>query len=253
MWHDEFDGAAGARVDSARWRYDLGDGCQVHLCGWGNREREYYSDAPDNVALDGRGHLIIAARRAPPGLACYYGPCLYTSGKITTRATMTAAPGRVEARIKLSQGQGLWSAFWMLGEGHPHEPWPACGELDVMEHKGSQASTTSSAVHGPGYSGATPFARAHTLTRGALSDDFHVFAVEWDSLHVRFFVDDSVHYSTTRTEIERFGTSVLGKRYYVILNLAVGGTFDGDPRSDAIFPARMSVDYVRVYRPKGAP
>jgi beta-glucanase (GH16 family) len=191
--------------------------------------------------------LIIVARRAPAGLTCSYGPCLYTSARITTRGKMLAAPGRVEARIKLPAGQGLWPAFWMLGHNSPTVPWPACGELDIMENKGSQFSTTSSAVHGPGYSGQTPFAHANPLASGVLSDDFHTFAVEWDSLAARFFVDNTVHYTITRAEIERYGSSILDQPFFLMLNLAVGGHFDGDPQSEAIFPATMMIDYVRVY------
>jgi beta-glucanase (GH16 family) len=153
----------------------------------------------------------------------------------------------VEARIKLPAGQGLWPAFWMLGHDSPNVPWPQCGELDIMENKGSQLSTTSSAVHGPGYSGETPFAHSHNLAQGVLADDFHTFAVEWDSVHVQFFVDDTAHYDITRDAVERYGKSILGQPFFLILNLAVGGHFDGDPKSDAIFPATMLVDYVRVY------
>ncbi len=160
---------------------------------------------------------------------------------------MFAEPGRVEARLKLPAGQGLWPAFWMLGRDFPDTPWPLSGELDVMENKGSQPVTTSSAVHGPGYSGGTPFGHAHRLSRGTLSDRFHTFAVEWDSDHIRFLVDGVAHYRVTRDKLERFGESILDQPYFVILNLAVGGHFDGDPRSDAIFPATMLVDYVRVF------
>jgi beta-glucanase (GH16 family) len=244
---DEFDGEAGARVDSAKWSHEIGDGCKQGICGWGNGEKEYYTDSPENIALDGQGRLMIVARRAPAGLTCYYGPCRYTSGRITSRGKLVVSPGRVEARIKLPTGQGLWAAFWMLGHGHPATPWPASGELDVMENKGSEPRTTSSAVHGPGYSGKTPFAHSATFSGGGLSSDFHTFAVEWDSLQARFFVDNVVHYAVTRGELERFGTSILDQPFFVILNLAVGGHFDGDPASDAIFPATMLVDYVRVY------
>lgn len=249
VWSDEFDGAAGVGVDNTKWSYDTADGCKEGICGWGNDEKQYYTDSPDNVAVNGQGQLMIVARRAPPGrsLTCHYGPCRYTSAKITTRGKMLVPPGRVEARIKVPAGQGLWSAFWLLGHNHPATPWPECGELDVMENKGSQPATTVSAVHGSGYSGATPFAHAHTVGSGTFSDDFHTFAVEWDSLHVRFFVDGTPHYEITRDAVERFGRSVLGQPFYIILNLAVGGTFDGDPQSDAIFPATMLVDYVRVY------
>ena len=247
VWSDEFDGAAGARIDSTKWSYETADGCKQGICGWGNNEKEYYTDASENIALNGQGQLTIVARRAPAGLTCSYGPCLYTSARITTRGKMLAAPGRVEARIKLPAGQGLWPAFWMLGHTSPITPWPACGELDIMENKGSQSSTTSSAVHGPGYSGETPFAHSNSLASGVLADDFHTFAVEWDSLAVRFFVDGTVHYAVTRNEVEHYGSSILDQPFFLMLNLAVGGHFDGDPQSDAIFPATMLVDYVRVY------
>lgn len=247
VWSDEFDGAPGDRVDASKWSYDSGDGCAAGNCGWGNNEKEYYTDSASNISLNGKGQLVITARKAPPGLSCYYGPCRYTSAKITTRGKFLAAPGRVEARIKLSAGQGLWPALWMLGHGSPVTPWPDCGELDIMENKGSQISTTSSAIHGPGYSGNTPFAHAYDLGQGNFSDDFHTFAVEWDSAHVRYFVDDTIHYQVTREAIEKYGRSVLDQPFFIILNLAVGGHFDGDPRSDDIFPATMMVDYVRVY------
>lgn len=247
VWGDEFDGAAGARIDSTKWSYDTTDGCNQGNCGWGNNEKEYYTNAPENIALNGQGQLMIVARRAPAGLSCYYGACRYTSAKVTTRGKMLAAPGRVEARIKLSAGQGLWPAFWMLGHNVPVVGWPAGGEIDIMENKGSEPTISSSAVHGPGYSGNTPFAHRQELAAGSFSEDFHTFAVEWDSLHVQFFVDGIAHYAVTREAVERYGKSILDQPFFVILNLAVGGHFDGDPQSDAIFPATMLVDYVRVY------
>jgi beta-glucanase (GH16 family) len=249
VWSDEFDGAAGAPVDSTKWRYDTADGCASGNCGWGNNEKEYYSAAPDNIALNGQGQLRIVARQAPAGLTCYYGPCRYTSSKITTRGRMEALPpGRVEARIKLAVGQGLWPAFWMLGRNIAAVGWPASGELDIMENKGSDSLRTSSAVHGPGYSGNTPFVHVQPLAHGTIASDFHTFAVEWDSLRIRCFVDDTLHYTVTRSDVQRHGNWVFDQSFFVILNLAVGGHFDGDPASDAIFPATMLVDYVRVYR-----
>jgi beta-glucanase (GH16 family) len=246
-WSDEFDGAAGSGVDAAKWGHDLGDGCSSGICGWGNNEREWYTNAPENVSLDGAGHLQIVARVAPAGLTCYYGACRYTSGKITTRGKMTAAPGRVEARLKLPTGQGLWPAFWMLGSGFPTVAWPACGELDIRENKGSTSLATSSAIHGPGYSGNTPFAHVSQLPGGGVTTDFHTYAVEWNAETVRFSVDSTVNYEVSRASIQQFGEPVIGNAYFVILNLAVGGQFDGNPQSDAIFPATMLVDWVRVY------
>ena len=154
---------------------------------------------------------------------------------------------RVEARIKLSAGQGLWPAFWMLGSSYPATPWPACGELDVMENHGSNVASTSSAVIGPGYS-STPFVRGFTLSSGTFADDFHIFAVEWNAVEIQFFVDNTVHYVITRSQAEQFGKWVFDQPFFVVFNLAVGGHFDGDPSSDTIFPATMLVDYVRVYK-----
>jgi len=248
VWSDEFDGAAGSSVDPAKWSFDLGDGCTAGICGWGNNEKEYYTNASDNVSLDGQGHLAIVARPAVLNTTCYYGPCKYTSAKIKTRGKMSAAPGRVEARIRIPKGQGLWPAFWMLGNDFGTVGWPASGELDIMENKGSAPSTSSSAIHGPGYSGNTPFAHANTISAPAtLADDYHLYAVEWDAVGASFYVDGIMHYQVLRGDIQRYGTSILDKPYYIILNLAVGGNFDGDPASDSILPATMLVDYVRVY------
>ncbi len=245
VWSDEFTGPAGAGVDTTRWRYDTADGCSQHNCGWGNNEKEYYSKSPENIALNGQGQLQIVARVAPAGLSCYYGPCRYTSAKITTHGKVWVSPGRVEARIKLAPGQGLWPAIWLLGKHVETVGWPAGGELDIMENHGSDITTTSSAVHGPGYSGNTPF--AHALARGTLDSGFHRYAIEWDSLRIRFFVDDTVHYVVSKTDVQQYGNWVFDQPFFLILNLAVGGHFDGDPRSDAIFPATMLIDYVRVY------
>ena len=248
VWADEFDGPAGSRIDSTKWHYDLGDGCQSGNCGWGNQEKEWYTSASENVSLNGGGQLQIVARPAAAGLTCYYGACRYTSAKITTRGTLDVAPGRVEARIKLPAGQGLWPAFWLLGIDIGAVGWPRCGELDIMENHGSNMTSTSSAMHGPGYSGNTPFVHSYQLAAASFAEDFHTFAVEWDSSRVMFFVDGQQHYVIQRDDVQRHGNWVFDQPFFIILNLAVGGTFDGDPRSDAILPATMLVDYVRVYQ-----
>ena len=251
IWSDEFNGPAGAPVDASKWTNDLGDGCNKGSgCGWGNQEKEYYSSDTSNIHTNGQGQLVIVGRVAPAGLKCYYGDCRYTSAKITTRGKLIVAPaGRVEGRIKLAAGQGLWPAFWMLGTTCPEVGWPACGEIDIMENHGSQPRATSSALHGPGYSGETPFAHYQKFLSGAITD-FHVYAMEWDTEQIRWFVDGVMHYQVSRKDIRRYGSSVLDKSFFVILNLAIGGHFDGDPRSDSIFPATMMVDYVRAFAPQ---
>lgn len=244
-WSDEFDGVAGTLPDPLKWGYDTGDGCP-DICGWGNREKEYYTRAPENASLNGQGQLAIVARVAAPGLKCYYGACQYSSAKLTTRGKMSALPGRVEARIRIPAGQGLWPAFWMLGSNFPTTPWPACGEIDIMENHGSKPQSTSSAMHGPGYFGGTPFAHDNPID-DSYANDFHVFAVEWDGARATFFMDGKAHYSVLNTDVQRYGAWVFNQSFFVILNLAVGGNFDGDPQSNAILPATMLVDYVRVY------
>lgn len=244
VWSDEFDGPAGTRVDTTRWRYDTGDGCPG-VCGWGNSEREFYTSDTANIALNGQGQLAITARVATDSIPCYYGRCQYTSAKITTRGKKSVVPGRVEARIKLAAGQGLWPAFWLLGDNIGTVGWPTGGELDIMENKGSQTTMTSSAVHGPGYSGNTPFAHVYAPVT---TTDYHVYAVEWDGQSIRYFVDGNQHYIVTRANVGQYGSWVFDQSFYVILNLAVGGHFDGNPQSDAIFPATILIDWVRVYR-----
>lgn len=250
IWSDEFDGPAGSPVDSTKWTNDIGDGCDNGNCGWGNNELEYYSSDPSNISLNGNGQLAIVGKPVPPVLKCYYAACRYTSAKITTRGKLVVSPaGKVEARIKLPEGQGLWPAFWMLGSTCPQVGWPDCGELDIMESKGSLPTLSSSAMHGPGYSGQTPFANWQRFPSGSITD-FHTYSVEWNPRSVRWLVDGVQHYQVGATDIRAFGKSVLGKSFIVILNLAIGGHFDGNPRSDSIFPATMLVDYVRVFAPR---
>jgi len=247
VWSDEFNDSAGP-VDTTKWRYDLGDGCPGN-CGWGNSEKEYYRSASENIALNGTGQLVITARvNTDTSLNCYYGgaSCRYTSAKITTRGKVSVLPGRVEARIKLAAGQGLWPAFWLLGENIGTVGWPTCGELDIMENKGSHPTITSSAVHGPGYSGNTPF--AHERASPDSTTNFHIYAVEWNANSIGFYIDGVLHYGISRTSVESKGEWVFNQPFFIILNQAVGGHFDGDPLSDTIFPSTMLVDYVRVYR-----
>ena len=251
-WSDDFDGPAGSAVDARYWSHELGDGCAAGICGWGNEEKEHYTSDLPNASLTGDGELAIVARVAQASLACYYGPCRYTSAKLRTRDKVQVKHGRVEARLRLPRGQGLWPAFWMLGSSFGTTPWPACGELDIMENHGSRPASVSSAIHGPGYSGSTtPFVHDRPLAAGDYSQDHHVFGVQWDSARVEFMVDGEPHYVVAKEEIERHGAWVFDQPFYVILNLAVGGTFDGDPKSDTILPATMLVDWVRVYERTG--
>lgn len=237
VWADEFDGEAGSLPDDTEWSFDVGG----H--GWGNEQLEYDSDRPENVSLDGEGHLAITALRE-----AYQGNS-YTSGRIKTKGRFEQTFGRFEARIKLPRGKGIWPAFWMLGNDIDAVGWPTCGEIDIMEFRGQEPFLNHGSLHGPGYSGANALSRSYALPDdGLFTDDFHVFAVEWDRGRVAFSVDDTVYQVRTEGQLPGDSRWVFEHPFFLLLNVAVGGQFAGDPDDDTPFPATMLVDWVRVYR-----
>ncbi|MFO0696516.1 MAG: carbohydrate-binding protein [Polyangiales bacterium] len=248
VWADEFNGPAGSGPDASKWQLEVGGS------GFGNNEREYYSSRPENVSMDGRGSLAITARRETvPGSSCWYGTCQYSSGRMNTAGRFTLQYGRVEARIKVPGGAGIWPAFWMLGADIGSVGWPTCGEIDVMEVVGQTPSTAYGTLHGPGYSGGNGVSAGYTLPNGArFADGFHEFALEWQTNVVRFYVDGQL-YATRTPSDTRGGRWVYDHPFFLILNLAVGGNWPGDPNGSTPFPAQMLVDYVRVYRPGTPP
>lgn len=233
---DEFEGAEGVKPDETLWTFDVGGD------GWGNQQLEFNTDRPENVSLDGEGHLRIVARRES-----FMGND-YTSGRIKTQGLFEQQHGRFEARIKLPLGQGLWPAFWMLGANVEEVPWPGCGEIDIMEYVGQRPARAFGTLHGPGYSGAAAIGGDFELSGGeTFADDFHVFAVEWDPGRVTFLVDDEVYHIIRSAEVSGLGDWVFNNEFFMLLNLAVGGTLGGQVGTDTVFPAEMLIDYVRVY------
>ncbi len=233
---DEFDAAADTPADPSLWRYDVGGD------GWGNNQLEYDTNRIENVSHDGEGHLRIIARKES------YGGRNYTSGRIKTKALFAQAYGRFEARIKLPPGQGIWPAFWMLGNDIDAVGWPQCGEIDIMEFRGQQTNLIYGTVHGPGYSGGDAIGGTYRLPDGeTFVEDFHVFAVDWDPGQLRFSVDGQVYFTLTTSRVLSRGDWVFDHPFFLILNLAVGGNFVGPVGSNTPFPAVMLVDYVRVY------
>lgn len=242
VWSDEFDGAAGP-IDASKWVADLGVGPGND--GWGNQQLEFDTGSTDNAALDGQGHLVITALKQSQGGRSY------TSARLITYGTFSQKYGRVEARMKLPAGQGLWPAFWMLGDNvlESGVGWPACGEIDIMELRGQEPSTAVGSLHGPGYSGGSALSDRYLLAGAKFSDDFHVFAVEWDPSRISFFVDDERYRTFTAESVQTSGKRwVYDHPFFLILNLAVGGTFVGAPNAQTVFPATMTVDWVRVSR-----
>jgi beta-glucanase (GH16 family) len=229
---DEFDGAAGALPNVANWKFDVGT-------DWGNAQLEYDTDRATNASTDGKGFLVITARKE-----AFQGR-QYTSARITTEGLKTFKYGRIEARMKLPSGRGLWPAFWLLGANRPTVGWPQSGEIDIMEYRGQAPGTVIGSLHGPGYSGGNALTKDFSPTATRFDNSFHVFSIEWNPLQIDYFVDGA-RYQT----IQRFdapGEWVFDKPFYIILNVAVGGNFVGSPDAITSFPQTMMVDWVRVY------
>ena len=236
MWVQDFDGPPGAGPDPELWTHEIGGG------GWGDQQRQVYTDAVANAALDGAGRLRITARREPDGTI--------TSARLVTKGCFATLHGRVEARIKVSTSQGLWPAFWLLGADFfdKRTPWPNCGEIDVMEHVGREPNRVYSTLHAPAYNGAGGYGQPLDLSAPAGSA-FHTFAVEWDSGHMTFSVDGTRFFTADKAQIESTrGPWVYDHPFFIILNNAVGGDWPGPPNASTQFPQNLTIDYVRVYR-----
>ncbi|MBN2148481.1 MAG: family 16 glycosylhydrolase, partial [Anaerolineales bacterium] len=247
VWSDEFSGTAGSAVDNNNWTHEIGGE------GWGNNELEYYTDSTENSYQDGAGNLVIKAQEVDPEdepLDCHYGECEYTSARLITAGKFEMAYGRVEASIKVPYGQGIWPAFWMLGNDIFADGWPQCGEIDIMENIGSEPNIVHGTIHGPGYSGGNGIGSGYTLDTGNFSDDFHTFAVEWEPTEIRWYVDDdpNPYYTVTVDDIPDGTEWVFDHPFFIILNVAVGGAWPGYPDATTVFPQTMSVEYVRVYQ-----
>src|SRR6185369_12946975 len=228
VWGDDFEGASGTAVNSANWAYDSGP-------NWYNGELQDYTTVTTNASLDGNGNLVIEARKeAREGRD-------YTSARLKTEGKKTFTLGRFEGRMKLPYGQGMWPAFWMLGGNN----WPNTGEIDIMENLGREPSIAHGTMHGPGYSGAAGPTATYTLPGSAkFSDDFHVFAIEWETNAIRWYVDGNLYSTKTPADISG-KTWVYDHGFFIILNLAVGGEWPGNPDATTVFPQKMVIDYVR--------
>ena len=241
IWSDEFDGQAGTSINDEYWTHELGGS------GWGNNELQYHTNLPENVSLDGNGNLAIVARVDNSGeYACHYGLCRYTSARIITRGKVEFTYGRVESRIKVPRGQGVWPAFWMLGANFPQASWPVCGEIDIMENIGREPRTVHGTIHGPGYSGGEGIGRPKHIDKD-FADDFHVYAVDWDPHIIRWYVDGDLYSELTPDDL-RGNKWVFDHDFFILLNVAVGGYWPGNPDTTTEFPQTMLVDYVRVYQ-----
>ncbi len=250
VWSDEFDGAA---LDPNVWLAQTGDGTNVGLPpGWGNNELQYYQAA--NAVLE-NGVLKITARSES------VGGLNYTSARITTADRVAFRYGRIEARIKLPGGQGLWPAFWLLSQDSPYGSWAATGEIDIMEATNLGASGGNAVFGTLHYGGEFPanvFTGKRTDVIGDATADFHHYAIEWDADEFRWYVDHVLYATQNNWYSEAATTSPeaaypapFNQAFHILLNVAVGGNLPGPPDAGTVFPVTMEVDYVRVY--EGAP
>lgn len=224
VWSDEFN--TNGAPDSAKWGYDLGTGTN----GWGNNEAQTYTSSSDNVIVS-NGTLKITAKKVGSS---------YTSARLKTEGKFDFTYGKVEVRAKLPSGGGTWPAIWMLGADYATNTWPACGEIDIMEHKGNEPNKIHGTLHYPGNSGGNGNGNTTTITNA--SSEFHVYKTVWSPASVQIFVDDVLFHTVPNTSALPFN-----KDFFMILNVAMGGTFGGtiDP---AFTQSSMEIDYVRVYQ-----
>jgi beta-glucanase (GH16 family) len=240
-WSDEFSSANGSAPDPSKWTYDLGGK------GWGNQELETYTSRTQNAQIQ-NGNLVITALQenytGADGITRNY-----TSARLKTQTLFTQAYGRFEARIKIPKGQGIWPAFWMLGNDITQNGWPKCGEIDIMENIGREPGTIHGSLHGPS-SVANTSDSTSTVSLPAgqnYSDDFHIYAIEWEPGAVRFYVDSDNYAKIKQSQWPAGGQWVFDHPFFIIVNLAVGGVWPGNPDASSQFPQQMLVDYVRVY------
>jgi beta-glucanase (GH16 family) len=193
--------------------------------------------------------VITATTAGAAAHTCWYGACQYTSARLQTKGHFDQLYGRFEARIKIPRSQGLWPAWWMLGSNIDTTPWPTCGEIDIMENIGKEPATVHGSMHGPGYSGGNPLTNTYLMPGGgAFADDYHLFAVEWEANVVRFYVDAALYETRTPADVPMGDVWVYDHPFFMLLNVAVGGGFPGDPDNTTVMPQTMLVDYVRVYK-----
>lgn len=236
VWSDEFEGEAGQLPDPTKWTFDIGTGQN----GWGNEELQYYTDRPENVSIDGQGNLVITARSEN------FGGQPFTSARIKTQGLFDQTYGRFEARIKTPYGPGIWPAFWMLGSNIDEVNWPQCGEIDIMELRGQEPNIIHGSLHGPGYSAGQAVTKKHTFFDDRFDARFNLFAIEWDEDKIDFFVNDFLYQRIRKEDVP--GEWVFNQPFFIIMNIAVGGTFVGFPVANTPYPQTMTIDYVRVYK-----
>ena len=249
LWSEEFADHQHGELSADTWNFDIGDGSEVGLVGWGNNELEYY--IKDAVSID--DDLVIKAKRVDEssGLNCYYGPAEWTSGKIHTARKIGFKFGRLEIQAKMPSGIGTWPALWLLGNSLLEGiAWPHCGEIDILENTGANPFQVQGTIHGDGYCGEAGLTKI--IQSGVeLSDDFHTYAVSWTENQIEWLFDGQIYNTLKKSDTDALGKLwPFNQEFYLIINLAIGGWFAGevDPKLEQ---AELHVASIKYYSSDG--
>ncbi len=232
IWSDEFDGNT---INDSIWTHEIGGN------GWGNNELQYYTDRDTNSYVS-NGYLTIQA------LEENFSAWNYTSARLKSQNKKFFKYGKILARIKLPYGQGLWPAFWMLGQSFPQVGWPDCGEIDIVELVGGTNgdNTVYGTAHWENENGQhAQYGNSYTLSSGIFADNFHLFSIIWDDQKIKWYVDNHLY---NELDVTPPSLSEFHEDFFIILNVAVGGNWPGPPNSTTVFPQKMVVDYIKVYK-----
>lgn len=248
VWEDKFLGNYGEKPSTKRWTFETGG----H--GWGNRELQFYTDSHQNVHLNGEGNLVIRANFLPASsLSCWYGPCKYTSARLSTKNSFSFKHGRINARVKFPKGNGLWSAVWMLGTHDQTVIWPDVGEIDIVEHLGGFPDRVYGSVHGPNYSHIENNHLSQVLFANStieFCESFNNFSVIWNENSIEWLINEQKYFSICKSEITKQNKKwVFDNYFHLILNLAVGGTWAGYPDEKKEYQSKnFLIDYIQVFQ-----
>ena len=234
IWSGEFDGGS---IDTNHWKFETGN----HN-GWGNNELESYTNSPENAFVsNGVLHLVARPKAA--------GARFYTSARLKSQGRFFKKYGRFEFRAKMPQGKGYWPALWMMPEVSTYGGWPNSGEIDIMENRGSNAAVVQGTIHYAGPNGGHRESTGrYTFSPNDGATNFHTYLLEWTSNSISWYVDNKLYEMQTNwTARNATYPAPFDQPFYIVMNLAVGGNYGGNPDADTVFPGEMQVDYVRVY------
>ena len=237
VWQDEFDKDS---LDFTKWSHEIGG----H--GWGNNELQFYTDSDSNSYVE-NGNLILKAQVVPQGIGSSKGLRYYSSARLRTYGKGDWKYGRIEVKAKVASGQGIWPAIWMLPTDWLFGGWPSSGEIDIMEHVGYDLGVVHGSVHTEAYNHKINTQRSSARKIANVDTEFHVYSIIWDKDKISFFIDDVQYFLFENDQQGNYKTWPFDQRFHLLINIAVGGDWPGNPDNSTNFPRKMLVDYVRVY------